>query len=214
MRTKCEAYSRHRSRFITLLALSVVASPTLLANFTPSDVRQTGFPLSLQTEFEYGWPLIWYWRDLALRPGDKEPKWYVSRYDWLRLVGNLVIWSFILAATRAATGLLQRRYRPAMRWSLQKLLAAIAVIAVLCAWCAGLRGRASVQDPLIAEIDGDDDLVYLEHWGPKWLDFVGADRFRRRIVGVGLYNYDNSTHGELLHRLGRLSGLRLLEIEA
>ncbi|HEV7224435.1 MAG TPA: hypothetical protein VGN42_17125 [Pirellulales bacterium] len=195
--------------------LTLVAAPIVLANFAPSDLRHWGFPMTpVPTEFEYGWPLIWYWRDLALKPGDIQPKWYVVRYGWLHLVGNLAIWSFILAATGTASELLQRRYRPALRWSLRRMLAAVAIIAVLCAWCAGLRQRARVQDPLIAEIEGRDGLVTMERWGPKWLDLVGAERFRRRIVGVQLYNYDNSTRGGLLNRLGRLPGLRSLYIDA
>lgn len=92
------------------------------------------------------------------------------------------------------------------------MLAAVAIIAVLCALCAGLRQRARVQDSLIAEIEGRGNLVYLERWGPKWLDLVGAERFRRRIVGVDVYNYDNSTGVGLLNRLGQLPELQLLYI--
>ena len=220
MHTTFGAVSRHRPRVITFLVLVGVAMPIGLAIFTPSDYELMGYPLARpECKFDYGWPLIWYWRKTSPKPGQL----YVLCYGWASLIGNLAIWCVILAATVTATDRLVRRYRLPLRWSLRKLLAAVAVISVLCAWCARMRERAKIQDPLIAEIEqqieagdgfGLDGLVKLERWGPKWLDLVGADRFRSRIVGVQLYNYDNSTRPGLLNRLGRLPGLRHLYIEA
>lgn len=61
------------------------------------------------------------------------------------------------------------------------MLAGMALAAVLCGWFAAARQRADLQDSLIAEINGR---VWVERWGPKWLDLLGADRFRRRVIGA------------------------------
>jgi len=100
------------------------------------------------------------------------------------------------------------------------MLAVVGIFAVFCMWCVGLRNRANVQDSLMAaiEVGGQgypDGTVFgrvsLERWGPKWLDLVGADRFRRRIVGVLLRNRDDIE--ERLKRIGRLPDLRHLDLE-
>jgi hypothetical protein len=89
----------------------------------------------------------------------------------------------------------------------------VGVAALFCAWCAALRNRANVQDSLIAEIEKDGQSgVYLERWGPKWLDLVGADRFRRRIVGAYLRSSNEICAENLLRRLGRFPNVRYLNL--
>ena len=217
MRPKAGAFSRYRPRILTLIVLIVVAAPTTLANLSPSDLVTQGYSMK---DVEYGWPLIWYWRNLAIKAGDTRGTWHVIRYGWPRLAGNLAIWFVMLAAAGASCEWLVRRYRPRLRWSLRTMLAVVGIFAVFCMWCVGLRNRANVQDSLMAaiEVGGQgypDGTVFgrvsLERWGPKWLDLVGADRFRRRIVGVLLRNRDDIE--ERLKRIGRLPDLRHLDLE-
>lgn len=66
------------------------------------------------------------------------------------------------------------------------MLAAIGCIAACCGWFAMARNRAISQDPLIAAIGGGNGRVWVERWGPDWLDVVGADRLRRRIIAASL----------------------------
>ena len=217
MRPKSGAFSRYRPRVLTLIVLIVVAAPTVLANFSPSNVASTGYSIK---DAEYGWPLTWYWRNYALRAGDTRAKWSVVRYNWSRLAGNLAIWSVMLAAVGASCEWLLRRYRPTLNWSLKTMLAAVGLVGVFCMWCVGLREPANDQDSLIATIEvggqwHSDGTVYgsvsLERWGPKWLDLVGVDRFRRRIVGVTLRHDDDIE--ELLKRIGRIPNLRYLDLQ-
>jgi hypothetical protein len=108
-----------------------------------------------------------------------------------------------------------------LRFSLRTLLAATALGAALCGWFAAARNRANMQDPLIAAMGPQRGRVWVERWGPKWLDLVGADRLRRRIVGAELYVNDGESEGDdgnepgdqgtrLLADLKRLPDLRFL----
>lgn len=67
----------------------------------------------------------------------------------------------------------------------------------------------------VAEIKGRDGRVVFQRWGPKWLDLLGADRFRRHLVGVSLgdlgYGLELHDNDEiLLRRLAELPRLRYL----
>lgn len=65
------------------------------------------------------------------------------------------------------------------------MLAMVATFAALCAWCVALRERANLQDPIIVEAESmcDRPQLHFKRWGPRWLDLVGAERYRRCIVG-------------------------------
>jgi hypothetical protein len=58
----------------------------------------------------------------------------------------------------------------------------------------------------------------MERRGPKWLDWIGADRFRRQIIsadvssGVDPESVGNEKLERILPALGRLPGLRYLEL--
>jgi hypothetical protein len=198
-----------RPRTLTLIVLILVAVPTVLANL--SNVDKFAFKNEEgRHELPYGWPLIWYWRGLTTLSGGSR-EWFFSRCGWSRLAGNLAIWLVMLAVAGSTCEWLVRRYRPRLRWSLRTMLAAMGVLAVFCAWGAALRDRANFQDRLIAEIEAEEyGHVYLERWGPQWLDLVGADRFRRRIIGAKL-SHDGD---DLFRRLARLPDLQYLDLSA
>ncbi|HEV3339946.1 MAG TPA: hypothetical protein VG125_06305 [Pirellulales bacterium] len=207
-----------RPRTIAFIVLIVVAAPTVLANLSPEYRWGWSRPW-------YGWPLTWYWRDWQLWYGASTELDY--NFSAARLTGNLVMWLLMLVASGVASEWLLRRYQPRFRWSLRTMLAAVGLLAAICAWGVQLRARAKVQDPIIAMMgealssrppylfmsmgDGSPHL-YLERWGPKWLDLVGADRFRRRIVGADV-QWSKQGDEEKLKRLAAVPDLRYLKIE-
>jgi hypothetical protein len=201
---------RFRPRLVTLIVLIAVAAPIVLANLSEGEWPR-GWSLGVSRFFLYGWPLIWRWRNCSVGYGS------MVVLDWnfsaARLAVNLTTWLVMLTAVGIACEWLLRRYRPRLRWSLRTMLTAVGLLAVLCAWCTALRDRANVYDSLIAEIHKQNGRVCLGRWGPKWLDVVGADRFRRRIIGASLQTYNDNFDGEeLLRRLGKLPDLRYLEL--
>lgn len=223
MGTALRVISRYRPRLLTLFVLAVVAVPGTLANLS-YDVREP--PPQFQeylrphisgwNKFEqmaYGWPLTWRGRLLILIPGScGTTGWHYSEG---RLAANIMLWAMMLAIPAGLFEWLLRRYRPRPRWSLRTLLAVVALVAACCSWIAAAWQRANMQEPLIAEIKGRDGRVVFERWGPKWLDLLGADRFRRQLVGVslgdlgyGLELHDND--GILFRRLAELPRLRYL----
>lgn len=166
----------------------------------------------------YGWPLLW--RQYLMVGGYGL---YVvgETYSGVRLAINAAIWLVLLVGPAACCEWLLRRFRPRLRFSLRTLLAATALGAALCGWFAAARNRANIQDPLIAAMGSQRGRVWVERWGPKWLDLVGADRYRRRIVGIELYANDGDDENEpanqgerLLADLKRLPDLRFLYFEA
>ncbi|HVC94884.1 MAG TPA: hypothetical protein VND64_14405 [Pirellulales bacterium] len=198
-----------RLRIVTLIVLLVVAAPIVLANLSQDEGSLSFWS---PRNPSYGWPLIWRWHN--------QKKWYgaLTELDWnysaTRLTCNLAMWIVFLAAAGVACEWLLRRYRPRLRWSLRTMLAAVGLMAMLCAWFTALRNRANVQDPIISTCEDRRHQgwhLYLERWGPKWLDLVGADRFRRRVVGADLNHYDDDDE-EFLKRLGRLPSLRYLNL--
>jgi hypothetical protein len=65
---------------------------------------------------------------------------------------------------------------------------------------------------LIAELEGWGEGVYLDRWGPRWLDLLGVDRLRRRVIGARLHLWDDEEGVELLTRVARLPHLHLLDL--
>lgn len=223
MRSALRVVSRYRPRLLTLFVLAVVAVPGTLANLT-FDVREpppqcreilrqhtSGWGESKQ--MAYGWPLTWRGCLLILSPGPCGTiGWH---YSAGRLAANIMLWALMLTLPAGLCEWLLRRYRLRPRWSLRTMLAIVALVAACCAWVAASRQRANMQEPLVAEIKGRDDSVVFERWGPKWLDLLGADRFRRHLVGVnlgGLYGGSGLDENDevLLRRLAELPRLRYL----
>lgn len=199
----------YRPRLLTFVVLAIGSSLIVLANLS-SDAPM-GFVWPPVTP-RYGWPLTWRWRDVQIGYG----AWTTldENYQVPRLVANLALWLLMLVAAAASCEWLLRRYPPRLRWSLRTMLAAVAVIAALCAWCAKLRTRANFQDPVIFLDEADPNWsLEVERWGPKWLNLVGADRFRRSIVGVDLPAANDGKKEEILKRLARLPDLRALKLD-
>ncbi|HET6879385.1 MAG TPA: hypothetical protein VFI31_04495 [Pirellulales bacterium] len=196
---------RWRLRLTTVIVLMIVAASIVLANLS-FDLQQPPFRASS------GWPLIWYWHAYLGVMGT--PLFHGWDYSAARLAGNLAIWLLILTVAGLMCERLLGRYRPRLRWSLRTMLVAVGLAAVLCAWCAAARSRARQQDAVVA-LAGERN-VYFERWGPKWLDLVGADPLRRRIVAVqaGFGELeDEARDDELLKRLAQVPDLRCLEIK-
>jgi hypothetical protein len=106
--------------------------------------------------------------------------WY---YSLPRLAANVALWLLLLGVLAGTCEWLLRRYRPRPRWSLRGLLVFVAMAGVLFAWYANARNRAAIQDPLVPLQGGyGTPLVFVDRWGPKWLDLLGMDPLRRRIV--------------------------------
>lgn len=207
MRPRFRAFSRYRPRVLTLVVLFLIAAPITLANFT-SEIIPIGSPRLVSYRGNYGWPLRWHWHEVLPTMGPN----VIAGWDYSpnRLAGNVALWLLMLAVPAGACEWLLRRYRPRLRWSLRTMLAGVAVAALCCAWFAAARNRAELQDSIIAEL-GSRDFVAVERPGPKWLEFVMPDRFRRRIVGV-----DMRMHGTVdeafVVRLGRLPRLKYLNL--
>ncbi|HUY92127.1 MAG TPA: hypothetical protein VMV10_25520 [Pirellulales bacterium] len=163
----------------------------------------------------YGWPLLWR-QYLFLGIGYPAACVVGEAYSSRRLVANLAIWLFMLATPAAVCEWLLRRYRPRLRFSLRTLLAGMGLVAALCGWFASARNRANVQNPLIEAIGARGGRVWIERWGPKWLDLVGSDRLRRRIVGVEInaVGGDFRERQRLLGKFNRLPDLQYFSLKA
>lgn len=203
MRPRFRAFSRYRPRVLTLGVLFLIAAPVTLANFTSERVYDTTHYRGFKGI--YGWPLTWHWHDIVYTP--PVPVIVSWGYSPARLAGNAALWLVMLAVPAGGCEWLLRRHRPRMRWSLRTMLAAVAVAASCCAWFAAARNRAKLQDPLIAEPRGYSYVV--ERPGPKWLQFVVPDNFRRRIVGVNMRMGGKADEAFVI-RLGRLPHLKYL----
>ncbi|HWB09913.1 MAG TPA: hypothetical protein VG826_11835 [Pirellulales bacterium] len=196
---------RYRIRLPTLLALSVLATPIVLANLSRDIPRFWG------PGPKYGWPWIWRWQDVQ--------GWYGGsteldqNYNTIWFAANLLVWVAMLSAAAFICEWLWRRFQPRFRWSLRTMLTMVTLVAATCGWCFALRERANLQDPIIAQADQHHDSphLYLERWGPRWLDVVGADRFRRRIVGASVSCSDEDGTA-FLGRLSSLPKMRYLDI--
>ena len=208
MRPRFQAISRYCPRVLTLIVLFLVAAPITLANFS--------FDYEWGRNFghkSYGWPLHWHrYVDVNWDQGIQTVGWYFSAR---RLAGNLALWCVMTAVPAGLCEWLLRRYPPRLRWSLRTMLAAVGLLAAFCAWFATARNRASVQDPLITEIGpySGAAVLVVERWGPKWLDQVGVDRFRRTIVAARLESIDDDEQTRRrLKQAARLPALKTLSI--
>ena len=207
MRPKLQALWRFRPQALTLIVLAVAAALIVLANLS-FDVAG-GEPFLYRS---YGWPLIWR-RCIARALPMATIGWY---YSLVRLVGNVILWLLMLAASGAMCEWLTRRYRPQPRWRLRTMLLAIGIVGLLCAWYVGARDRANVQDAVIAQIDALGGRVWVERHGPQWLSVLGADQFRRYIIGVDAgnrYGHYKDVNEELLEQLTRLPNLQYLLVQ-
>lgn len=204
MRSSWKALSRCRPRVLTLVVLIVVGAVLVLANLSDEvgmrfgsrppmhpargnaadlsfDVRE---PLAEDRSHfagwnvSYGWPLLW--RQYVFIGGYAAVVQGECR-STNRFAANLAMWLIMLAAPAAICEWLMRRYRPRLRWSLRTMLIAIGLAAACCGSFVTARDRAAIEDPLIA-----DGRVWVESWGPHWLELLGADRLCRSVVGAEL----------------------------
>jgi hypothetical protein len=190
----------------------IVAAPTLLSNLSFDVVETSSWHDMAErstTKASFGWPLIWYWLVVV----DSKVLGPARGWDYnaTRLAGNVVIWLMMFVVVGLAWEWLLRRYRPRLRFSLRTMLVAVGLLAAVSAWAAAVRSRAHEQDALTSL--ASDDVVFVERWGPKWLDLVGADCYRRRVVGALLVSKQHEEDEELLKRLARLPGLRFFSID-
>lgn len=199
---------------MTVMVLCVVTATIALANLSFDESSTGDWHGYLRRRIcyrSYGWPIIWHRLVLHFFPSGMSGSYHIVGwyYSAPRLTANIVLWPILLTVSSGACEWLVRRYLPQPRWSMRTLLIFVAVVAGLCAWYAKVRNRAILQDEIIAS---SQPPVVVERWGPKWLDLLGMDRFRRRIVSAELY-IDYSDEGELL-QLARLPELRSLALTA
>lgn len=213
--------SHYRPRALTLLFLLVLTGLIVLVNLS-FDIREVNDKnpayMSDWRQLAAGWPLLWRRYFLIMSPGPCFVT--VQYYSASRLATNVLLWLAMVGAPAGACEWLARRYRLGLRWSLRTMLAAMALAAAGCGWFVAARNRADIQDPLIATIKGRGGQVVIERWGPKWLDAIGADRFRRRVVGVEFgtwgfseLNGDDEDDEALFKQVARLPNLRYLCVE-
>lgn len=210
MRSIRKWFSHYRPRVLTVAVFVAVAAMIVLANLSFDKGWMQGFGFK-----SYGWPLIWHRYVSARSTGGVAT---VARcYSASRLASNVAMWLTFLTALPGACECLLRRYQPRPRWRLRTMLIGMGLAAALCSWFAVLRDRAELQDQVIATVPGRyPHVVKVERWGPKWLDLLGADRYRRDIVAYGYpqMKIRADEDGEkLLRQLAALPKLRKLLFE-
>ncbi len=232
------AGSRYRPRGLTLAVLAVIAGLIVLANlsgeFTPRTLKQnTQTPgefkfevpkpdgehlnaVGYEMNMSYGWPLPWRQYILIVYMGASA---IGESHSTGRLIGNVAVWAMMMATPTAACEWLLRRYRPRVKFSLRTLMVAMGLAAALFAWLAAVRNRANLQDPIIEAVQAESGGIWIERRGPKWLEHLVADRYRRRIVGISLAvretDEEEKRQGrQLIDELKRLPGLRYLSLTA
>lgn len=241
MRPSLKTLFHYRPRFLTLVAFAAVAAMLVLANLSDEvRVRRmpTPPPTSATSEAEllaglvfdtreppdddpsfngafnlsYGWPLLWrqYVVGVAFQVGVASSVYGELRSTG-RLAANVMMSLMMLAAPTIVCEWLLRRYRPRFRWSLRTMLIVVGLVAAGCGWYFSARNRIKIETPLIAAIERAGGHVWVDHYGPDWLDLLGADDLRRRIVGayLGGRHHDKEIE-ELLEQLGRLPKLQYL----
>ena len=193
MHLNLNAFSRFRPRILTLIVFCLSAAVIVLANLSFDEVYEGDWALHHRS---FGWPIIWHRLVLNGHPMfvEKTIGWY---YSIPRLAANVVLWSMLLGALAGTCEWLLRRYRPRPRWSLRTLLVVVGLVAAGCGWFAKARNRAAIQDQLIPIRGGYGvPLVFVERTGPKWLDLLGVDRYRRRIVLASGWQLDFAEPGD------------------
>lgn len=210
MRRFFRAFSRYRPRLLTLILLVVIAAPIVLANLSAErSLREADYFGFGHTS--YGWPLIWR-RFVVCMPS--RPLTVDSYLSYSRLATNAAMWLLMLSVPTGACEWLLRNYPLRLRWDLRTMLAAVALIAMCLARFVAARDRAEAEDAIIGTIHNKTGTVWVERWGPEWLDLVGTDRFRRRVAGIsfefpfGLEEPERDK--EVLKQITRLDGLRHL----
>lgn len=212
MRPRFRALWCFRPRFLTLAVFVVIGVLIVAANLSCETVVTEPYFFRA----EYGWPFMWHWHGVVLWPSSQTFEFRI--YEWSftarRLAGNLALWLILLVVPSAACEWFSRRFRPRSRWSLRTLLVAVALASGCCAWFVRARDRADAEDAFIATNRME---ALVEDRGPQWLDLFGADRFRRRIVGVDLSTAGGAEGDEkierILHTLARLPNLQYLFFE-
>ncbi|HVX11617.1 MAG TPA: hypothetical protein VHC22_10585 [Pirellulales bacterium] len=158
-----------------IISLLVVAS-TVLANTTFE--MSYAPPYAQFGTVSYGWPFVWRWYWVA--PWENFYGWDFSAAC---LAGNIAVWLGTVALAASMWEFLLRWCRPRWRFSLRRMLAAVALVSVLFAWGAAVWKRADEQDALAASGSTVSQL-WVERPGPKWLRLVVPDRYRRCVVGA------------------------------
>lgn len=234
MRLSLRAFSCYRSRLWTVLLLIVIAALLGLANMSDDicqrhqeawaspadlqfDVREVPDDrrgITWMTNVSYGWPLLW--RQHVIACSIAWANVQGECYSPGRLIGNALLWFVMMAVPTAVCEWLLRRYRPRLRWRLRTMLAAVGIMAALFGWFAAARNRADTQDALIAVCQKNRTRagIWNERFGPKWLELVGAERFRRYVRGVEFRDRgDDHESQAVFNNLGQLPHLRYLFCE-
>lgn len=205
-----QTLSRCRPRCLTFIVLFFAAAVTVLANLSFDEASACDGDVRYRS---FGWPLIWNrtvqgWIWLK---GRHTIGWY---YSFPKLAANLAMWLLLLTVPSGGCEWLLRKYRPRPRWSVRAMFLGVGLAAVICGGLAKARFRANLQDPIVDAMANDPDLsVFVERSGPKWLDLLGADRFRQRILAVRyVLDAANPQDEEFFRRLSRLPDLRHLLI--
>lgn len=234
MRPSLKRLCRYRPRVLTLVVFAAVAALLVLANLS-DDVRTRRMPTPPpKTEAElraglffddsrkppdddpypspfslsYGWPLLWRQYVVGVGVGSGV---HGELRSAARLAANVPMWLLMLSTPTIACELLLRRYRPRLRWSLRTMLVVVALVAVGCGWYVSARNHIKIEKPLIAAIERARGSVWVDRFGPDWLELVGADPWRRRIVGADLGQRRNDARTErLLQRLAKLPHFQYL----
>lgn len=232
MRLKLRILSRYRPRLLTIMLLVVIAAILVLANLSdeictrrpkpPQSLVDLRFDVSDHKEgpggvlygpwinVSYGWPLLW--RQYVLESNWARMKVLGECHSASRLLTNLILWLAMLVIPAAACEWMLRRYPPGLRWSLRSLMAAVALAAATCGWFVALQKRADSQDALIAALKPNYGQAWVEYRGPKWLEIIGAERYRRRIVAVSFgYDAHQLEADGVFDWLGKLPDLQYLE---
>jgi hypothetical protein len=237
MRPSLKRLFHYRPRFLTLVVLAAVAALLVLANLS-EDVRTRRMPTPPpKTEAElraslvfdtreppddnpsfngafslsYGWPLLWrqYVVEVGFQVGVASVV-YGELHSTGRLAANVLMWLMMLTAPTIVCEWLLRRYRPRLRWSLRTMLVVVGLVAAGCGWFVSARNRIKIEKPLIAAIERARGSVWVDRFGPDWLELVGADPWRRRVVGADLGQGNDARTERLLQRLAKLPHFQYL----
>jgi hypothetical protein len=199
---------------LTLLVVSLTTALLTLSNLSYVLRRQAGSVIFCHN---HGWPLVWYRAVYA----DVVSGWQIHR---TKLALNAAVWLLMLVAAAGVCEWLLRRYRPKLRWSLRTMLVVTALAAAFCGWFTVASRRARQHDEIVALFYGTGRLagghsvgkhLWIERWGPRWLDLFGAERYCQRVAGASLpAERDDQWTEDVLNRLKDLSGLQLFYLES